>query len=55
MISTVDLDAEDLEGVAGAIAMPNCRPTVTQGPSAVGDATVGMLPYSVNIVIRSDK
>jgi len=55
MISIVDLDAEDLEGIATAIAMSNYRPTVTRDPGAVGDPAAGMLPDSISIVIRPDK
>ena len=51
MISIVDLDAEDLEGIATAIAMSNCGSRVTRDPSAVAGAAAAMLPDSISIVV----
>jgi hypothetical protein len=51
MISIMDLDAEDLEGIAPSAAMSNCRSKVTRDPSAAGDAAAEMLPDSISIVI----
>jgi hypothetical protein len=55
MISIVDLDAEDLERTATAIAMSNCRSRVTRDPSTAEDAAAGMLPDSLGIMVRPDK
>jgi hypothetical protein len=55
MIPIIDLDTEDLEGIATAIAMSNYRPRVTRDPSAIAGGEAGMLPDSISIAIRSDR
>jgi hypothetical protein len=55
MIFIVGLDAEDLEGMATAIAMSNCRSRVTRDPGAVEDGAGGMLPDSISIMVRPDE
>ena len=55
MISTVDLDAQDLRGISVAIAMSNRRSRVTPNLGAVEDGTAGMLPDSTRTTVRPDK
>ncbi len=55
MISIIDLDVEDLEVIAIAIAMSNRRSTLTRDLSAVEDRAAGMLPNSMSIMVRPDR
>jgi hypothetical protein len=55
MITIIDLDAEDLEGIVVAIAMSNRRSPVTEDPGAADDGTVGMLPSLISIMGRPDR
>jgi hypothetical protein len=55
MISTIDLDAEDSKGMVIAIAMSNCRSTVTRNAGAVEDGAAGVLPDSISIMVRPDR
>lgn len=55
MISTVDLDAQDLRGISVAIAMSNSRSRVTPNLGAVEDGAAGMLPDSTKTTVRPDK
>jgi hypothetical protein len=55
MISIVNLDAEDLRGMAVAIAISNCTSMVTRDPGAVEDGAAGMLPDSISIMVRPDR
>jgi hypothetical protein len=55
MISIIDLDAEDLKGMATAIAMSTRRSAVIRDLGAVEDGAAAMLPDSLVIMVRPDK
>ncbi len=55
MISIIDLDAKDLEGMATAIAMLHCGSRMTWDPNPIADAAADMLPDSTSVAIRLGK
>jgi hypothetical protein len=55
MICVIKLDAQDLRGMAVAIAMPNRRSRVTRDIGPVEDEAAGMLSDSISTMIRPER
>lgn len=54
MISTVDVGAQDLRGMAIAIMMSHCRSMVTRDGGPAEDRGAGTLSDSMSIMVRLD-